>query len=344
MRWFLALLLLPLLATAAAAHGGGGFRGPSSFVERGIPCDCGLIECDKCADEPLRRGHDVRVSSPSVTEVKRWGDVARCRVAVDLEAVTDRGMFEAYACIEPGPVFAAVAGNLRNGEESLSAELRPGADARGRYLYARRLFNFDPMLVLRRGPGRVDLRVYPLRKGAKATAVLEGYVLIDRPSSHYARLYRTGDRVLAVVPLATDARRREAALVDERCGRSLHFLTEEQCRERFKGQVVEDVPFVPALESAITGRGSRAASSETALVAIAAASPAPPFIGPDRVRKGYPWEVPPGLREPSDPEPPPPPPDDPPPPADRAPSDPVPTVDAPAPPPPVPLALPVSAG
>jgi hypothetical protein len=236
MRWFLALLLLPFLATAAAAHGGSFGHGPP--VERGIPCDCGLIECGKCADEPLRRGDDVRVSSPIVTEVKRWGDVARCRVAVELEAVTDRGMFEAYACLEPAPVFAAVAGSLRNGEEALSAELKPGADARGRYLYARRLFNLDPMLALRRGPGRVDVRVYPLRKGTKATAVLEGYVLVDRRSSHYARLYRTGDRVLAVVPLATDARRGEAAFVDERCGRSLHFLTAEQCRERFQSQMV----------------------------------------------------------------------------------------------------------
>ncbi|MCK6459548.1 MAG: hypothetical protein L6Q95_06595 [Planctomycetes bacterium] len=311
MRWFLALLLLPLLATAAAAHGGSFGHGPP--VERGIPCDCGLIECAKCADEALRRGDDVRVSSPIVTEVKRWGDVARCRVAVELEAVTDRGMFEAYARVEPGPVFACLAGSLRNGEESLSGELRPGAEARGRYLYARRLFNFDPMLVLRRAPGRVDLRVYPLKKGTKATAVLEGYVLVDRPGSFHARLYRTGDRVLAVVPLATDARRREAALADERSGRSLHFLTAEQCRARFLGQTVEDVPFVPALESAITGRGGRAASSETALVAIAAASPAPPFIGPDRVREGrsYPGDVPPGLREPSDPELPPPPPEDP---------------------------------
>lgn len=302
MRWFLVLLLLPLLAATAAAHGGSFGHGPPP-VERGIPCDCALIECDKCSDEPLRRGDDVRVSRPAVTESRRWGDVARCRVLIELEAVSNRGMFEAHASIEPAPVFAAIAGHLSNGEESLSAELKAGAEARGRYLYARRVFNLDPMLVLRRGPGRVDARVYPLRRGSKATAVIEGYALVDRPSSHYARLYRTGDRVLAVVPLATDPRRGEAAFEDARCGRALHFLTAEQCRERFKGQIVEEVPFVPALEAAITGRGDRAASSETALVAIAATSPAPPFIGPDRVR---PSRIPPGLREPSDPEPPPP--------------------------------------
>lgn len=291
MRWFLALLLVPLLAAVASAHGGCFSDGPP--VQQGIPCDCGLIECDACSDEPLRRGADVRVSSPVVTHVKRWGDVARCRIEVTLDPLADRGMLEAYVAVEPAPVFAALAGNLRNGDEALSADLRPSEEARRAYLYARRLFNRDPMLVLRRGPGRVDVRVYPLRKGAKATAVLEGYVLVDRSPSLYARLYRTDGRYLAVVPLATDPHRAEAAFVDERGGRALHFLSEAQRRERFGDQIAEEVPFVPALESAVTGRGNRAACRDTALVAIAANSPQPPFIGPDRMRSGV---VPPGLR------------------------------------------------
>ncbi|MFI5403420.1 MAG: hypothetical protein ACHQ1G_10815, partial [Planctomycetota bacterium] len=87
MRWFLALLLVPLLAAVASAHGGGFRDGPR--VPLGIPCDCGRIECDACADEPLRRGADVRVSAPSVTHVKRWGDVARCRIEVTLETLPD---------------------------------------------------------------------------------------------------------------------------------------------------------------------------------------------------------------------------------------------------------------
>lgn len=306
MRWFLALLLLPLLATAAAAHGGCFGDGPRVRYERGILCDCARIECDKCADEALRRGQDVSVSSPKVTVAKRWGDIARCRIEISLDAVNGRRMYEAYARVEPGPLFAAVAGSLRNGKESLSAELKPGADACGRYLYARRMFNFDPMLILRRGPGRVDVRIYPLRKGETATVALEGYVLVDRQPSLYARLYRTGDRCLAVVPLATDERRAEAALVDERSGRAFHFLSAEECKARFGSQLVEDVPFMPALESATTGKGDRAASEETALVAIAAGSPAPPFVGPDRV--SGPSRIPPGIRG-DGPDPVPPPPD-----------------------------------
>ncbi len=304
MRWLWALLSVPFLATVAEAHGGCFSDNPGRpppLVERGIPCDCGLAECDKCSTEALRRGEEVRTSQ-TVTEVKRWGDVARCRVEMTFETSRERGAVEAYARIEPGPLFAAVAGSVRNGEEALSADLKPSEEARRAYLYSRRLFNMDPLLVLRRGPGRLDLRLYPVWKNAAATVVLEGYLLVDSPASGKVRLYRTDDRYLAMVPLATDARRDKAAFRDERGGRSLHFLSEAECRERFGNRIADEVPFVPALESAVTGRGNRAACDDTTLVALAANSPQPPFVGPDRIQKG----VPPGLREPSDPEPPPP--------------------------------------
>jgi hypothetical protein len=245
-----------------------------------------------------------------------------------LEALPSGGLFEGYVPVEPGPLFAAVAGGLKNGDEALSADLKPSEEARRAYLYARRFFNFDPMLVLRRGPGKLDLRVYPLRRGVTATAAIEGYLLVDREPSSEPRLYRTKERYLAVVPLATDERREEAAFRDERRGRSLHFLSEAECRARFGSRVAEEVPFVHALECAATGRGSGAACADTALVAIATDSPQPPFVGPDRV-ESVPGRVPPGLREPSDPEPPPPPTEDAPPPAAAAP------VTAAAPPPPV---------
>ncbi len=337
MRWLATLLLLPILTTTAAAHGscwrgpnGGvppGLREPSDpeppppppsqlpsepasapvVLQRGIPCDCGLFECDTCSDEALRRGEEVQVSLPPVTVTKRWGDIARCRVEVMFETSHEPGTVEAYARIEPASLFAAVAGSVRNSEESLSAKLKPSEEARRKYLYARRLFDFDPLLVLRRGPGRLDLRVYPISKGEKAVVVLKGYILVDGSAPGRVRLYRTDGRYLAVVPLATDAHADEAAFRDERGGRSLHFLSEAQCRERFGDQFVEDVPFVPALESAVTGRGNRAASNDTALVAIAAQSPQPPFVGPDRVQSALPpgESVPPGLRGSADPEPPP---------------------------------------
>lgn len=303
MRRFLALLPVLSLATAAFAHGSH-YRGyaPPPPVERGIPCDCGLAECDLCASPALREGRDVRVSSPRVTQVKRWGDVSRCRVEVTLESLPDRGMFEAYARVEPGPLFAAVAGSLRNGDETLSGDLKPSEEARRAYLYSRRLFNFDPMLILWRGPGRLDVRVYPLRKGVAATAVIEGYMIADVPMPCRVRVYRTEGRCLAIVPLEADERRAEAAFVDERGGRALHFLSDAQCRERYGSVATEEAPFVPALECALTGVGNRAASPETALVAIAVNSPQPPFVGPDRPLEGGTMV---GLRDPSDPPPPP---------------------------------------
>jgi hypothetical protein len=308
MRWLTLLLLVPSLASNAAAHGGT-FRGPNNGVPpglresvlRGIPCDCGLVECDTCSAEALRRGEEVRISH-AVTEVKRWRDVARCRVEVAFETSRERGAVEAYARIEPGPLFAAVAGSVRNGEESLSADLKPSEEGRRAYLYSRRMFDVDPLLVLRRGPGRLDLRLYPVRKDATATVVLEGYLLVEAAAPHSARLYRTDDRYLAVVPLAADAHLDKAAFRDERGGRSLHFLSQAECRERFGSRIAEEVPFVPALESAVTGRGKRAACDDTALVAIATGSPQPPFVGPDRTIE-HPRA---SLSEPSDPEPPPP--------------------------------------
>ena len=263
---------------------------PEPDVIRGIPCDCGLVECDKCSTEALRLGADVRVAAPAVTELRRWGDVARFKIEVKIESTRETGTVEAYARVEPGPLFAAVAGSLRNGDETLTAELKPGGEARRRYLYTRRLFCFDPVLVLRRGPGTLDLRVFPLRKGVPATVVLEGYVLAEASKPEKVRLYRTDERYLAIVPLATDAHREKAALRDEGGGRSLYFLSRAEARERFGTGVAEEVPFVPALESAATGRGTCAASDGTALAAIAPDAPSPPFVGPDRIREPPPPE------------------------------------------------------
>jgi hypothetical protein len=124
------------------------------------------------------------------------------------------------------------------------------------------------MLVLRRGPGRVDVRACPARR-YPVTVVLEGYMLVEPPRIEPVRLYRTGDRVLAVVH-------------DWQGFRSLHFLSESECRERFGARAAVEVPFVPALESAATGRGAAAVCDETALAALAPGSVQPPFVGPDR--------------------------------------------------------------
>jgi len=293
-----ALLLVFPFATAALAHGG-------SFghaqVQRGIPCDCGRIECDLCATRDAR-DPDAFTCRKDVTELKRWGDVARCRVTVTIEAARDHGV-EAYARLEPAPVFAAVTGTLWNAGTLMTAALRPSEEVRRSYLYERRLATADPMLVLRRGPGRIDVRVYPVTREEPAVAWVEGYVLVsDAGPASAMRAYATGERCLVITDLTAA---QEPQWQDGI--RALHFLSREDAAVRFPGVTPCEVPFVPALETAVTGRGDAAAAEEKTIAALPAGSRQPPFIGPDRTLGP---QVPPGLREPQDPTPPPPPPPD----------------------------------
>jgi hypothetical protein len=223
--------------------------------------------------------------SEQVLESRRWGDIALRRIEISFETSREHGAVEAYARLEHGPLFAAVGGSVSAGDGvTLLAELKESEDARRQYLYARQNYPFDPMLVLRRGPGRIDVRAFPVRKGVKAAVVIEGFVLVDSTPPQNARLYRTGDRYLAVVPSGKDADRDRATFRDERTGRALHFLSEAECRERFGTDAAIEVPFVAALEAAATGRGEGAASDTTALLAIPVTAPAPPSRarGPDR--------------------------------------------------------------
>jgi hypothetical protein len=221
----------------------------------------------------------TRRAEATVTVGERWGDVARCRVEIRLEIRS-----EVHVRLEPGPLFAAVAATVTTGDAAVAAELRPCAESRRAHLYAS--CAGDSMLVLRRGPGRADVRV---RAGAQATVVLEGYVLVEPPRIEPVRLYRTGGRILAVVH-------------DWQGFRSLHFLSERERRERFGARAAEEVPFVAALESAATGRGDAAASDDTALAALVPWSRQPPFIGPAR---WIAYKLRPAP-DPTDPEPPPP--------------------------------------
>jgi hypothetical protein len=245
--------------------------------EVGLRCDCGLVECLLCDNGSTRGG------KATTTLGERWGDVAQCRVEISFDAW--RGTTESHARVEPAPLFAAVAGSVALGDDERAAELEPCAEARRAYLHARR----DPMLVLRRGPGRVDVRVRRTGAGVPAKVVLEGYVLVDPPRIEPFRLYRTGDRFLA-------------ATHDWQGRRSLQFLSAAECRERFGERAAEEVPFVKALESAATGCGKAAACDETALAVIAPETPQPPFVGPDR---WIAYKLRPAP-DPSDPEPPPP--------------------------------------
>jgi hypothetical protein len=198
--------------------------------------------------------------------VARWTDVANCRFEITFTATTEVPV-EACARIGPWPLLAVVQGSLRNGVSTEEAELVPAAWARGKYM-SERLGGADPLLGVRAGRGVVDLRVFPVRKHIPVTVVIEGYVLAEAPAPERLRLYRTGERYLAVAPLEHDPHVRDATYHDERGGRALHFVGRTECLEKFGTDAADDVPFVLALETAAMCRGLHAVSDDMALAVL----------------------------------------------------------------------------
>lgn len=298
MRVLVVLIALAAAANVAWAHGGR----PAGYFKKGIPCTCAKVECNKCATPALREGKELTRCTADVTEMARWGDIARVRVTVTLETQRERGSIEGWVRLEPAPVFAVVAGALK-GKLELAGSLRPSEEVRKIYLWERRRYRFDPMLALRRGPGRIDLRAFPIQRGQPVVVTLEGYTWAPIAAATGVQLYRTGRRCLAVTP-HTPADWGGHPVGD----RLLRFLTERECRARFPDHPLVLVPCVPALETAVTGRGRDAVGTEVALAALAPGSVPPPFVGPDKWVAYRPPGLPPGMRPPTDPQPPPPPP------------------------------------
>lgn len=296
------LSVLFVFASVAWSHGGT-YRGPSGYWKRGIPCTCAKVECEKCSPRAFRMGTGDVTCSEETTLVNRWGDISQLRIVVRYGTELERGNLEGYTALRPGAVFAAVGGRIEQGDSILVAGLLPSEETRQKYLWERRRSTLDPMLVLRRGPGRVDLRAFPILHGKPTTVTVDGFALGAAPDGSAPRLYRTGERCLAVVPLAVAPGTPD--FVDSTGGRALYFLSPVEARERFPEAEMSAVPCVQALETAVTGAGNQAAAEICVLAALDPKCKLPPFVGPDQyIDRGGP-PVPPGLREPRDPQPPP---------------------------------------
>jgi hypothetical protein len=152
---------------------------------------------------------------------------------------------------------------------TLTAKLRPSFEARITYLreiLPRRRVR-DPLLVLRRGPGTLDVRVFPVARHRPAYVTLRAYALVPYRGFEGVRLYRTGRRYLAIVTGRPEPNAKPA-FVDMTGGRYLYFLSAKVCRKRFGDHPVRYIPCVPHLETAVTGRGHNAASLWMALAAF----------------------------------------------------------------------------
>jgi hypothetical protein len=202
-----------------------------------------------------------------VTELTRWGDIARWRITLKLTTPSDADV-EACERLEM-PLLAVYAGRLAQRRLRLTAKLRPSLAARVTYLREvdRSRGRRDPLLVLRRGPGTVDVRVWPLARRRPAWVTLSAYALTRYRGFDGVRVYRTGKRCLVIVTGRPEPGRK-ADHVDEATGRYLYFMSAKVCRKRFADRPVRYVPCVPHLEAAVTGYGRHAASKWMALAAF----------------------------------------------------------------------------
>lgn len=251
MRIFIVLLLLVSLAPARDR---GGFLRVS-----GLRCACAQIDCSRCAH---RDAPDY--CAGSVTEVARWGDIARWRITLRF-TTPQTTRVEGHERLQM-PLIAVYGGRLAQRGLTLAAKLQPSLEARVTYMREVPRGR-DPLLVLRRGPGDIDVRVYPVSRYKPARVTLLAYALTRYRGSEGVRLYRTGRRCLAIVT-GRPAPEGPADYVDREGDRYLYFLSAKVCRKRFKDHPVRYVPCVPHLETAVTGRGHRAVSHSIALAAF----------------------------------------------------------------------------
>jgi hypothetical protein len=180
-------------------------------------------------------------------------------------------------------------------EAVLVATLMDSEKARRTYLWIRRWYRYDPLLVLRRGAGEIHVRAFPVSNSVPLRVVIEGYALIPQSDRRGVRLYRTGKRFLAVGEKGKP-----------------RFMFAQECRALHGTTAAVEVSCLAHLESAATGHGRAAASAEVVLAAFPPGAREAPFVGPDVWVATLPPHPPPTMRnDPIDPGPPPPAPEQP---------------------------------
>jgi len=278
------LLVVCALGSEVLAHGGT-FSGPSGgvppglIVPTGLACDCARPDCSQCSHSQLMGSERLTRSEIAQKTTRRWNDFATLRITATFRGRVG-GPVEAYALLAPSALFAATGGSIRQGDSVLIGSLRMSKDARRRYLWARQR-GLDPLLVMRRDPGRYHLRAFPVQNDRDTVVTIEGFALAAPQERGAPRLYRTRDRVLVVRDTAAGRPLEEGEWADADSKRALSFHGLTAARQRY-GKSVDlafEVPFVPALETALTGRGAAAAGDKAVLVALESGAELPPRVG-----------------------------------------------------------------
>jgi len=261
MRVLAALSVTLICATSTWGQDGTSRRGiqpGERIAPRPAECKyCAKPYCSKCAPPDLESGKNLAHKTERFTVLREWGDVVSLEVRVSFRAKKNAGTIEAYTPLNISSVMAITGAAIEHQGQRLVASPEPPKLANMKYLETRRRTpRRDPLLLTQRAPGLYDLRVFPVGEQSDTTVTIRGFSLLPRaPTS--IRLYRTGQRYLAVVPLDLDPNPRKAALVDKRYQRSLYFLDRKQAKRLFGrlSYAAMEVPCVPELERAVTKTG-----------------------------------------------------------------------------------------
>ena len=283
----LSLFVLLLSTPDATAHGGSyahNYTGvPPGLREANDPdppppptrsCNyCAKPACKECSADDLVAGTRLEYARQNLYVRGSVGDVLRVDVEVKFKAKKDVRMVEAYVPIGIAPVFAVTAARIEHDGQTLYAVRADASQANRPYIETMRKAK-DPLLLTPRAPGIYDLRAFPVVPKKVTTVRITGYTLAERTPLR-TRLYRTGSRYMAIVPLRLDKHVAKAAFVDRIFSRTLHFMTREEARKRFGSTTVwgaRAVRCVPDLERAV-----RAAKPKT-WVALPRQAPQQPAV------------------------------------------------------------------
>ena len=260
----LSLSVLLLSAPDAAAHGGSFAHNntgpPPGLREQDDPpppptrnCNyCAKPACRQCSDADLVAGSRLAYARQNLYVRGSVGDVLRVSVEVRFKAKKDVRMVEAYVPVGIAPVFAVTGAYIKHDGQTLYAVSVDASQANRRYIETLRKAK-DPLLLTPRAPGIYDLRAFPVVPKKVTTVRITGYTLAERTPMR-TRLYRTGSRYMAIVPLRLDKHAAKAAFTDRIFGRTLHFMTRDEARKRYGSTMVwaaRAVRCVPDLERTV---------------------------------------------------------------------------------------------
>ena len=276
MKWLVVVLFL---ADAAHAHGGMGFRGPPGGVPpslRGVdPCTCKEAPCRHVK---LRSwGEDIEADRRAVRveELRRYGDLARVRITVTWTPIVWRDRMRSGLVLCPVPLLFVESCSVQHGGEPVQGRLCSDPKTVAQVFAS--VSRIPRVLVWSRTPETHEIWIQAPRTREGTALSIEGLALVRPQRTDGVRLYRSGQRVLAVASVPDRGEVQGACFWDRRYGRALFQYTISEARKRF-GDRVAKAPEVKGLDALCAMIGLRDPPKRMFVVNVT--KPASPFDPP----------------------------------------------------------------